>query len=507
VTYEQAESPPRSYLADVRLPLPFAVLAFAALAADAQPTPRDVIFKTITSGATTVAGERICAAAPLRTFYARRDYAPAWDAENLAALLRAIDGARNDGLDPNDYHRAVWSAAAMPPISSGDILATDAFCLLGAHLGQGRVEPELLLPAWCVEPRLDLAAVLQSALDTHTVEATMARLAPRHESYRRLRDALAEVRRIEQGGGWGTLPPGKALRRGDRNARVAALRERLRIEAGDSSPSSQSNEVFDDALDAAVRDFQAHHGLAVDGVVGNATRRELDVPVAARIEQLIVNLERWRWMPDDLGASHVVVNIAAFHLDVVENGRTILSMKTVVGTEAKRTPFFAARITDVVVNPPWNVPDSIAPELWPKQQRDRGFFAREHIEITRDGRLRQAPGPWNSLGRLKFNMPNRFDVYLHDTPAKALFDLDVRAFSHGCIRVERPLDLAAYLLRMPAESIQKAIIEGKERSIPLPAAVPVYVLYWTAWIGDDGRIAFHRDVYDRDGAVARALRR
>ena len=456
---------------------------------------------TLASEPIAVAGERICAAAAVRTFYARRSYALAWTSADLAALLRAVDGARDDGLDPALYHRAALAGALTP--ENADLLATDAFCLLAAHLQQGRVEPELLLPAWCREPDIDAAAVLQSALDAHAVDVALQRLAPRHDAYRKLKEALAEYRRIARAGGWAVLPPGPPLRLGDRNERVAALRRRL-----DLPPS----DFFDDALDRAVRDFQSHHGLDADGVAGAATRRELDVPVAARIEQLAVNLERWRWMPDTLGASYVVVNIAAFRLQAFENGRAVLSMKTVVGKELTRTPFFAARITDVVVNPPWNVPESIAAkELRPKQRRDRCFFAREHLEVTRDGRLRQTPGPWNSLGRLKFNMPNRHDVYLHDTPAKSLFDLSARAFSHGCIRVERPLDLAAWLLRAQPEwtieALQAAIVAGGERSIVLPASEPVYVLYWTASAGDDGRVAFQRDVYGRDAALARALRR
>ena len=447
---------------------------------------------------TTVAGEKICAESSVRTFYTRRNFEPAWSAENLAALQRAIDAADDDGLNPNDYHRAALASVRVP--EQRDLLATDAFCLLGAHLQRGRVEPEFLLPAWCREPDIDLAAILQAALDANAVEATLARLAPQHEAYRSLRDVLAGYRRIEREGGWEALPPGKSLRLGDRNERVAALRRRLSLPPSD---------LFDADADRAVRDFQTHHGLDADGVAGAATRRELDVPVAARIEQLAINLERWRWMPDDLGASYVVVNIAAFRLEAVADGRAALSMKTVVGKQFTQTPFFAARITGIVVNPPWNVPETIAAkELWPKQRRDRGYFAREHIEVTRDGRLRQPPGQWSSLGRLKFDMPNRFDVYLHDTPAKSLFDLTVRAFSHGCIRVERPLDLAEWLLRaQPHDDLLAAIAAGRERLIPLAAPERVYILYWTAWIAGDGRVAFHRDVYDRDKALARALRR
>jgi len=474
----------RSYLRNV-----LAILAAVSLAS------------RLTSEPIAVAGERICAGSSVQTFYARRNYALAWTSGDVAALLHGIDAARDDGLDPAAYHRA--ALARTRDAADIDLLATDAFCLLAAHLQQGRVEPELLLPAWCREPNIDAAAVLQSALDAHAVDVALQRLAPRAEAYRTLKKALAEYRGIERAGGWSAMPAGPPLRRGDRGPRVAALRRRLGLASSDE---------FDEALDRAVRDFQAHHGLDVDGVAGAATLHELDVPVAARIEQIAVNLERWRWLPDVLGASYVVVNIAAFRLQAFENGRAVVTMRTVVGKEFTKTPFFAARITDVVINPPWNVPESIAKkELWPKQRRDGRFFAREHLEVTRDGRLRQPPGPWSSLGRLKFNMPNSHDVYLHDTPAKSLFDLSVRAFSHGCIRVERPLDLAAWLLRAQPEwnieALQAAIVGGAEQSIVLRGSEPVYVLYWTAFVADDGVVAFQPDIYGRDAVLVRALHR
>jgi L,D-transpeptidase YcbB len=194
---------------------------------------------------------------------------------------------------------------------------------------------------------------------------------------------------------------------------------------------------------------------------------------------------------------------------VIEAGHSVLTMKTVVGKEYTRTPFFAARIAEVIVNPWWNVPDSIAvKELWPKQRRDPSYFAREHMVGT-NGRIRQRPGEWNALGRLKFNMPNRYDVYLHDTPAKSLFDQPFRAFSHGCIRLERPLELALYLLRdqprWTTAAIESDITAGTERAIRLTTPQPVYVLYWTAWVGDDGHMEFHRDHYERDAALSAAL--
>lgn len=448
-----------------------------------------------------VAGERICDTAGLRTFYARREARPAWDETAHASLLRAIDALSEEGLEPDRYHREALHRLA--PGAERDVVATDAFLIAATHLSQGVVDPQFARPSWCAAPpRLDLAAILQAALDDRTIEATLPRLAPRHEGYARLRRALAEYRQLAGAGGWHPVPAGRSLRMGNDHPRVLDLRRRL--------ASAGTSTIFDAELDALVRHFQAHHGIAEDGVVGPETLREMNVSADDRVRQIAVNMERWRWMPEDLGPSHLIVNIAAFRLDVLEEGRSVLSMKTVVGKDYTRTPFFAARIDEVIVNPWWNVPDSIATkELWPKQRRDPSYFAREHM-VVRDGRIRQRPGPWNALGRLKFDMPNRYNVYLHDTPARQLFERPFRAFSHGCIRLERPMDLALYLLRdqprWTQAAIESDIAAGTERAIRLTSPRPVYVLYWTAWVGDDGHLEFHRDHYQRDEPLAAALR-
>jgi L,D-transpeptidase YcbB len=445
-----------------------------------------------------VAGERICDASGVRTFYSRRELRPAWDDGSTATLLRAIDRLAWEGLQPDRYHRE--ALVRLPAGAERDVLATDAFLLAAVHVSQGVTDPQFVRPSWCSpQPKIDVGALLQAALDNATIEETLAGLAPRHEGYVRLRKALAAYREVT----WDPVPAGRSLRLGDDDPRVIALRKRLY--------SPDDGTLFDAGLDALVRHFQEHHAIEADGIAGPETLRELNVPAAERVRQIAVNMERWRWMPEDLGESHLIVNIAAFRLDVIEGGRSVLSMKTVVGKEYTRTPFFAARVGEVIVNPWWNVPESIATkELWPKQRNDPSYFAGEHMVVS-DGRIRQRPGPWNALGRLKFNMPNPYNVYLHDTPAKQLFARSFRAFSHGCIRLERPMDLALYLLRdqprWTAARLQSDIAAGRERTIPLTSPRPVYVLYWTAWVGDDGHMEFHRDHYQRDAALAAELAR
>jgi len=398
----------------------FALFAVLLVAAGSDDTARIERYAQSNS----VAGDAICMAGPLRTFYMRRSFEPAWNETNMAALARAIRNAYSHGLDSARYHRNALVAVDDP--AARDVLASDAFLRLASNLARGAVDPQFLRPAWCAEPNIDLAAVLQSALDDGTVEATLEKLAPDDPRYQRLREELAKA---------------------------------------------------------------------------TSTKR---------VNQLKANLERWRWMPRSLGERYVIVNIAGFELDVFEHEKSFMTMKTVVGKLYHETPFFAALITDVTINPWWNVPESIADqELWPKQRRDHRYFAREHMVVTDDGRIRQRPRDWNSLGRIKFEMANRYNVYLHDTPAKSLFDATVRAFSHGCIRLERPLDLAHYLLadqeKWTGTAIESAIVTGESQTVAITSPVPVYVLYWTAWPGADGEVEYHRDVYGNDARVIAAL--
>lgn len=430
----------------------------------------------------------LCAAEAVRTFYDRRGGTTAWDEENAAALARAIARAGDEALDPESYPLPSIDRSA----EERDVLLSDAFLTYASHLLRGRSNPEF---AWCSAPRdLDLAAILESALVDRTIEEVLPRLAPRHEGYRRLRQTWQVYRVMAD---WRAVPPGPSMRLGDDGARVARLRERLGLSSDDAT--------FDGELDATVRAFQRSHGLVEDGIVGPRTLGELNVSRTQRLQQLGWNLERWRWMPDDLGERHLLVNVAAFDVTLVEHGANTLRMRIVAGKDVTRTPFFTAHVEAVTVNPPWNVPDSIARgELWPKQRRDRSYFAREHIRVLPGGGLRQDPGPWCALGRIKLEMPNRYNVYLHDTPAKSLFATDVRAFSHGCIRMEKPIEMAAALTGRTTGEIEQLIAAGEQVRLPLEDRVPVYVLYWTAFVGEDGVVEFRRDVYGQDAAMAAA---
>ncbi|MEZ4388523.1 MAG: L,D-transpeptidase family protein [Candidatus Krumholzibacteriia bacterium] len=496
-----------------------------------------------------VDGDRLLSAEALPGFYERRGFAPAWsDGHDLAAaadsVLAVVAELQTDGLRPEDYGLAhlrrlradlADGPAGRPRLAcllDLDLLLTDAWLLAGSHLLSGRINPETIDPEWFVRRRDgDLAAALERALAEGRPAAALRAFRPPQPGYARLRAALADYRELRRIGGWSPVPPGPTLHPGDQGPRVAALQARLAVTGDDQGPATA---ILDAGLEAAVKHFQARHGLEVDGTVGPATLAALAVPVSERIEQLKANLERWRWLPQDLGTTYVLVNIAAQQLSVWHSGRQELEMAVIVGRSFRRTPVFSGRMTYLVLSPAWEVPPSLAvqdklPELQadPGRLADLGFQAfagweadapeidLRSVDWTRvtpetfGYRLRQKPGPQNALGRVKFMFPNRYSVYLHDTPSRELFRRASRAFSSGCIRIEDPEALAVKLLAdQPAwtpEAIREAMQAGVERTVALKQPVSVHLLYWTAWVADDGQVCFRDDVYHRDAPLQAAL--
>jgi len=503
-------------------------------------------------------GEPVYASSVLPSFYERRLYRPAWSnargptrlADDLVAGLRR---ANLEGLRSEDYHlagiEAVLAAVraddkhgpALDPDrwAELDLLLTDAFLVYGAHLLGGRVNPETLNPEWVANGRTaDIAVVLEAGLASRDIPGAIETLVPSQYGYRRLREALAKDREVAAAGGWPAIPDGVTLQLGDSGAPVVALRQRLRLEddlGGGEAPAEERNtRTFDSAVEGAVKMFQQRHGLKADGLVNAATRAELNVPVERRVEQLELNLERWRWLPRDLGRRHIIVNIAAYELEVVEADSVVLSMRVVVGRPFNRTPVLSDTMRYLVLNPYWHVPRDIATdELLPKARRSVSYLAQNKMRIFpasgTDGRevdattvdwpamtptrfpyqLRQDPGPRNALGRIKFMFLNKYHVYLHDTPAGSLFAEAQRDFSHGCIRIQRPIDLAVYLLQDPLwdrDAILLALDDAVDRTVPLPEPIPIHLLYWTAWASADGTIQFRRDIHGRDAPLLKALR-
>jgi murein L,D-transpeptidase YcbB/YkuD len=392
----------------------------------------------------------------------------------------------------------------------------------------GRVPPRIRYHG-IVPVAVDPATILRRAATAADIDTLMADLAPHAPAYRRLRAALKRYRGIAKAGGWPTVPAMKGLVVGQALPGVARLRRRLQA-TGDLTSNVSSTATFDRETMEALRRFQRRHGLAADGKPGAFSRAAMNVPVERRIATLALNLERLRWVPDHF-ADRVVVNAAAFRLRAIRGNKVRLTSAVIVGACHQPTPQFATWMTGVQFNPYWNVPASIAArEILPRLRRDPGYLKRQGMTVlTAKGtpvdprtidwkklkhmpyRLRQRPGPGNALGRIRILMPNPHNVYLHDTSSPKLFGRRRRAFSHGCIRVARPAELAAFLLHGQAgwdlAAVRRAAAARPQRQVLMDRPIPVFIAYYTAWVADDGAVQFREDLYRRDGRLAAALRR
>ncbi len=498
-------------------------------------------------------GELVCQSSVLPRFYELRSFRPAWSDDRgplpqAESLLQALEGASREGLRGEDYHlpnlaallskiRQEQAQKIFHPqdLADLDLLLSDSFLTYASHLRSGRVNPETIQAEWHIRRQQeDFVQLLQNSLDGKQIEKGLQGLLPSDPGYVRLREVLQNYRGIARTGGWPEIPPGRTLHPGDRDARVGILRVRLGVSGDLPVFPGKDDHFFDAALSQAVRNFQQRHGLAGDGVVGPATLAALNVKVEGRIRQLEASMERWRWLPRDLGKQYITINIANFGLQAMENGRPVLNMRVIVGRRYQRTPNFSATMTYLVFDPYWNVPTHITrKEMIPMIARDPEYLSKNHLRVYEgwgprmkeiDPRtidwnqiipgkfiyhIRQDPGPTNALGRLKFMLPNKFDIYLHDTPVRELFQKTDRDFSHGCIRIEKAVDLAEYLLKpdpeWTRENILAAIEESKNKTVRLPRPIPVYVLYWTAWVDEDGTVQFRKDIYGRDEQLEKAL--
>lgn len=361
---------------------------------------------------------------------------------------------------------------------------------------------------WAMRPApYDPLPAFQDAVKRDRLAAWIASLPPPYAGYDTLVAGLAHYREIAASGGWEPLTAGPDLKLGSTGPRVTALRARLMIE---DSELTGSGDRFDAALVEAVQRAQRRYGLNPAGIVGAQTIAALNVPVEARIRQIKANMERWRWLPTELAKNRVQVNIAAAVLTVFDGDAPVMSMKAVTGRPGDETPMLTSQIHSVVLNPPWNVPSSIATrELWPKEKAHPGYLARNGFRIIDTGnggkRLQQA-SERSALGKFKFDFDNPFAVYLHDTPAQSGFARFSRLSSHGCVRLEKPEELAKKLLDTSpdwsADKIDATVAAGKTVRAPLAAPVAVYLLYWTAFANANGQVSFRDDPYGWDGSLA-----
>jgi murein L,D-transpeptidase YcbB/YkuD len=497
------------------------------------------------SGHLSIGGIDIASGSLLAEIYERREYSPAWSGTaKMDSLIATITTTANDGLNPADYHlekiehvRDLLTNGHEPTSKERaalDIVLTDSLVRLGYHQLFGKVNPYELDPVWNFTRELrgrDPATVIQEAIDADSLTDFLAEIFPRGAIYRRMQSYLSEYRDLAASGGWPQLPDGATLKPNASDERLPLLRRRLAI-TGDLSAEAagEAASVYGDGLQAAVRHFQIRHGLEADSILGPATLRALNVPIEDRIDQIRLNLERARWVMDGLDDEFILVNIAGFNAFLVRDRKFVWSTRVVVGKTYHKTPVFRSLMKYIVFNPTWTVPRSIATkEMLPKIKQDPGYLAARDFDMkNRDGEIVdpssvdwsqvtrsnfnytfvQRPGQTNALGEIKFIFPNEHAVYLHDTPSKSLFERAERTFSHGCIRVNRPFDLAEVLLERDGWTRARIDAETETRAtktVFLSEPLPVLLLYLTTALGENDQLHFYDDVYDRDAAVLTAL--
>lgn len=492
---------------------------------------------------TTIHGARLALQAPVQEFYSRRAFRPAWsNADNAAQLRRALADSYDDGLNPADYHLPLLEelsgqlteATATDVLRAQyDVLLTEALLRLAYHLSFGKVDAETFDAQWNYGrtlARTDVSQEVEQALAAADIYGRVEALKPTHYLYVGLKRELARYRAAASVA-WPPIAAGQSLTAGMSDARVPLLRARL-IASGDLDAAGASDSpTYDAALEAAVRLFQQRMGLQADGVAGSGTIAELNVPLADRIRQLRVNLDRGRVLLRDLPDEFVVVNVAGFTAHLIRAGQFVWSGRVQVGRPYRRTPIFRSQLGYVVFNPTWTVPPGIIEhDILPAAKRDPGSITRKGLKVLdANGReldpasidwsrfhsghipytLRQDPGPSNALGRVKLMFPNPYFVYLHDTPSQALFERAARSFSSGCVRVEHALELTELVLndqeRWNQQSIAEVLASGETRNVTLKKSIPVLLTYWTAWVDPQGQTQFRRDIYGQDDKWAQAL--
>lgn len=479
------------------------------------------------------------ALAEIRDYYAKNGYRPIWlkNRKKAASLAKLVASAQSHALPERAFgaKRVVDQLkAARDDVAraKAEVAASVMFVRFGRAMGSGYLRPKAVDDEIHVFPAVrSVATLLDAARKSSSVARLEKSMMPRSKGYEALRKERKRLEKIIARGDWGPrIPRGKTLKPGQSAKRVAVMRARLgQIEGRNLGNSA----AYDDKLVKAVQRFQIRHGLNGDGVAGPATLAAINTNASERLQQVVVAMERARWMNRNLGKRHIHVNLADYTMRLKDNGRTVLESRVVVGkAKEHRTPEFSKDMTHMVINPTWHVPYSIASkELLPKLKKDRNYLNKRNMRLFNSAgsvvnaanlnlnaysennfpyRIKQLPDRGNALGRVKFMFPNRFAIYLHDTPAKKLFGRDTRAFSHGCVRVQKPFELAYALLRPQlggkAEGTFQSILKSeKERFVNLDTAVPVHLTYESAFVNDKGQVEYRGDIYGRDRKIFKAL--
>ena len=469
----------------------------------------------------------------LREFYLQRGYRPAWSPRQAKAMLELADSSLEDGLDPADFHaaglRELISASDLAEsgressrVWRAELLLSDALLRYLHHLQYGKYNPREINSDWTFVDSIDAETLrneMHAVLGTADLKSGVAEVLPNAPYYQQLKLAYGRYRALadESSGDvvWYVIPDGANLKIGMRDQRVPAIRERFARLDGYRFPATVDEDIYDKSLYEAVRNFQARSGLAQDGVIGPRTLAALNTPLQDRLAVIRANLERMRWLYHELPSDYLLVDVAAYQLELVRDHQAVWSTRVVVGTGKNQTPMFRDEMEHLVFNPTWSVPSSI-------QKKMRGVPRGYQVLDRRTGRrvspsdptnhrryrLVQPAGAKNALGRVKFMFPNGHAIYLHDTPSRHLFARSRRSYSHGCVRVENPLDLAEVVLNTPSwdqASIKSVVNRGRTRYVELETHLPVLLYYLTARADEQGRVGFRSDVYDRDRVLFAAM--
>ena len=489
----------------------------------------------------------------LYQFYKKRGFIPVWYSSDgspkrhflpfISALTQAVD----EGLEANDYPFATLAAkrmvgASLPVLAGQELVLTDTIMHYMSDLYGGRVNPSRVFPLLFLLPKnIDLAPQMEQVLklSPDDLPGFFSDLGPDHSDYTRLREALGQYRTFAQSGNWLPIPSGTAIKPGATDSRIPAIRQRLlRLGwiRGQNDPSSYlaKDTAYKPDMAEAIRQFQRYQGTEDDGIIGARTLQALNIPVGERIGQIKIAMESWRWLPENLGEKYVFVNIPGFYAKGVEDGKTMIRTPVIVGEVAHETPAFSSYITNVKFYPDWSVPDSIARRyVLEKIRNNPGAIDSLKYELYKHNDLvswdelanlngdnfppysfRQAPGPANALGLVRFSVDNDYSIYLHDTPDHTLFKKTIRTFSSGCIRVDKQAELAVFLLDGQSDLSREEIMEKfnvvagqelKTQLVKLENPVPVHIVYMTAWVDEEGNVHFENDIYGRDRKLKQAL--
>jgi L,D-transpeptidase YcbB len=505
-----------------------------------------------------VGGTLLFSSLVIQRFYQDRNFHPAWInekklTERAYEMRYEIQQARFDGLNPDDYHlysisqyfdkiEREGSAPTNLDWATLDLLLTDAFIMLSSHLYLGKVNPENLKTAWNIQrtaPELRIDERLGNALKEESIRKSMEELYPSFTIYKKMRDGLRELYDFHSKNlngsdiSWKALKLDKSIKQEEVHNLIPEIRKRLIFWEFLEPYPFENEKLYDSIMEVGVKKIQVRHGMDPDGVIGQGTVHALNQSPENLIQAASVNLERLRWLPDNIkDLELILVNTANFQLDFIERRDTVLSSRVIVGKSYHSTPQFNAEMSYIVFSPTWTVPNSITRnEIIPAIKKNPNYLTRNNMKIlTSSGTevspssidwgkvnsrtfpyiIRQEPGQNNSLGLVKFMFPNKYSVYIHDTPARSLFEREDRALSHGCIRIQKPFELAKLLLSFDPswtdEEIRKAMHLSKEKIVMLDRKIPVVVLYLTYWADSKGDYFFRRDLYSRDTEIYNSLR-